>query len=86
MLGIARLAVVMMVVLSIFYVFLFLYLRSGIKMRLEEEWVMEGRPGEREDWVDTRLAPKAARLHGWLIVIVYVLPIMSLGAFVFLTN
>ena len=86
MFGIVRLALIMMVVLSIFYVFLFLYWRSGIKMRLEEEWVMEGRPGDRDDWVDARLEPKTGRLHGWLIFIVYVVPFVSLGAFVFLTN
>jgi len=55
-------------------------------MRLEEEWVMEGRPGERDDWVDEKLAPKAARLRNWLLFFVYAVPLGLLPVLVFSSN
>jgi hypothetical protein len=79
-------ALMMLVLLSIVYVCLFFYWRSGVKMRLEEEWVMEGRPGDRDGWIDERLAPVARRIRGWLVLLVYVLPLVGLAVFVYLTN
>ena len=86
MLGLGRILIVMIVALSIVYVCLFFYLRSGARMRLEEDWVQEGRPGDRDDWVEERVAPAMARIRVWLVVAVYVMPVVGLTAFVWLTN
>lgn len=86
MAGYSRLFLGLIVVLTILYALLFLYFKSGIKMRLEEEWVMEGRPGERDDWVDEKLAPKAARLRNWLLFFVYAVPLGLLPVLVFSSN
>jgi len=86
MFGFTRMAVMMLVLLSIIYVCLFFYWRSGAKMRLEEQWVMEGRPGDRENWVDERLSPVARRIRTWLVLLVYVLPLVGLAVFVYVTN
>ncbi len=86
MLGLGRILIVMIVALSIIYVCLFFYLRSGARMRLEEDWVQEGRPGDRDDWVEERVAPAMARIRVWLVVAVYVMPVVGLTAFVWLTN
>jgi hypothetical protein len=76
----------MLVLLSVVYVSLFFYWRAGVKMRLEEDWVMEGRPGDREAWIDERLAPVARRIRTWLVILVYALPITALSVYVYITN
>jgi hypothetical protein len=86
MLSFGRTAILLLIGLTVVYVSLYFYWRSGIRMRLEEDWVMEGRPGERDRWVEERLAPRAARLRRWLVVLVYVIPVVGLSLFVYFTN
>ena len=86
MLGLGRIAIVMLIALSVVYVCMFYYLRAGARMRLEEDWVQEGRPGTREAWVDARIGPAASRIRTWLVVCVYVIPVAGLIAFVWMTN
>lgn len=85
-LGFGRLVILLLVGLTIVYVSLFFYWRAGIRMRLEEDWVMEGRPGSREDWVDERIGPEARRIRRWLVMLVYVMPLCGLSLYVYLTN
>ncbi|MEX3016680.1 hypothetical protein [Gymnodinialimonas hymeniacidonis] len=86
MLGLGRIAIVMMIGLTVVYVCMFFYLRSGARMRLEEEWVQAGRPDTREAWVDARIGEAASRIRVWLVLFVYVIPVVGLFAFVALTN
>jgi hypothetical protein len=86
MLNLGRMAFFLLIGLTVVYVSLYFYWRSGLRMRLEEDWVMEGRPGDRNDWVDARLAPRAARIRRVLVVLVYVLPLAALSVFVYVTN
>lgn len=86
MLNLGRMAVFLLIGLTVIYVCLYFYWRSGIRMRLEEDWVMDGRPGDRDAWVDERLEPKAHSLRRWLVFFVYVLPIVGLSVYVYLTN
>ena len=86
MLGLGRIAIVMLIGLTVVYVCMFYYLRSGPRMRLEEDWVQAGRPDTREAWVDARIGAAAARIRVWLVVFVYVIPVVGLFAFVALTN
>ncbi|MBL4628072.1 MAG: hypothetical protein JKY00_08555 [Roseicyclus sp.] len=86
MFGLGRVAIVMMVGLSVVYICMFFYLRSGARMRLEEDWVNQGRPGEREAWVEQRIAPVASRIRVWLVLGVYVIPVIGLTVFVWLSN
>ena len=86
MLGLGRIAIVMMVGLSVVYVCMFFYLRSGARMRLEEDWANEGSPGDRETWIDERIGAAASRIRVWLVIGVYVIPLLGLIAFVWLSN
>ncbi len=86
MLNLGRMAVILLVGLTVVYLSLYFYWRSGVKMRLEEDWVMEGRPGDRAEWVEERLAPHAARIRRWLVLLVYVLPLSALSIYVYVTN
>ena len=86
MLGLGRIAIVMLIGLTVVYVCMFYYLRSGARMRLEEDWVQAGRPDTRENWVDARIGASVSRIRVWLVVCVYVIPVAALFAFVALTN
>ncbi|WP_224813661.1 hypothetical protein [Hasllibacter sp. MH4015] len=86
MLVLGRTVLFMVIGLSVVYLCLFFYLRSGARMRLEEDWVQEGRPGDRDAWIDERIEPVAARLRVWLAFFVYVVPIVGVVAFVWITN
>jgi hypothetical protein len=86
MLNLGRTAVILLVGLTVVYLSLYFYWRSGVKMRLEEDWVMEGRPGDRAEWVEERLEPKAARIRRWLVFLVYVMPLAALSIYVYVTN
>jgi hypothetical protein len=86
MLNLGRMAFILLIGLTVVYVSLYFYWRSGIRMRLEEDWVMEGRPGERDVWVDERLAPRVWRVRRVLAVLVYVVPLAALSVFVYVTN
>ena len=85
-LALGRMLLLMVVLLTVVYVSMFLYLRAGAKMRLEEDWVMEGRPGDRDGWIGERLAPVARRIRTWLVFLVYVLPLAGLSIYVYVTN
>jgi hypothetical protein len=86
MLNLGRMAFILLIGLTVVYVSLYFYWRSGLRMRLEEDWVMEGRPGNRGDWVEERLAPQARRIKRWLVFLVYVLPLTLLSVYVYVTN
>jgi hypothetical protein len=81
-----RVGLLVIAVLTLFYVCLFFYLREGRKMRLEEAWLAEGQPGDRDAWIGERLKPQADSLMRWLILWVYVLPIAVLCGIVVLSN
>ncbi|MDG4649897.1 hypothetical protein P6F26_15735 [Roseibacterium sp. SDUM158017] len=84
--SLGRMAIVLLVGLTVVYVSLYFYFRSGAKMRLEEDWVMQGRPGDRADWVEERLAPHAERIRNRLLLFVYVVPLVALSVYVYVTN
>lgn len=81
-----RMALLLLAGLTVVYVCMYFYFREGAKMRLEEDWVHAGRPGEREAWVDERIAPRARSIRRWLVGVVYVLPMVGLSVFVYFTN
>lgn len=86
MLNLGRLGIILLIGLSVVYVSLYFYWRSGVRMRLEEDWVMAGRPGDRAEWVAERIGPRAAAIRRWLVLFVYVLPLGGLSLYVYLTN
>lgn len=84
--GLGRMLFLLLAILTVVYISLFFYWRAGVKMRIEEDWVMEGRPGDREDWVGKRLEPVARRIRTWLVFLVYVLPVAGLSIYIYITN
>lgn len=85
-LSLGRMAFILIIGLTVVYACLFFYWRSGARMKLEEDWVMAGRPGEREEWVGDRLAPRTRMIRRWLVIFVYVVPLVGLSLYVYVTN
>ncbi|MFT6932856.1 MAG: hypothetical protein ACJAXT_001556 [Paracoccaceae bacterium] len=86
MLNLGRASLIMLVVLTVVYVCLLFYWRAGAKDRALEDWVMQGRPGDRDEWVKREVAPREAKVRRWLILCVYVVPLVGVSAFVYLIN
>jgi hypothetical protein len=59
-----RMAFILLIGLTVVYVSLYFYWRSGIRMRLEEDWVLEGRPGDRDTTGSTRDSRRAPGASG----------------------
>ncbi len=86
MLALGRTSIILVIGLTFVYVCLFFYWRAGVRMRLEEEWQGAEAPGDKESWIDTRLAAKEKQIHRRLILLVYIVPIVAISLFVILTN
>jgi hypothetical protein len=86
MIALIRLAVVGFVVLTVLYVIIGIYVRSLRRERLEEMWEEEGKPGERDDYVARGMAEYNASLRPRLLLFVYIIPTIVMGAIIYATN
>lgn len=86
MAALAKLVVIGFIVLTIIYVCLSLYSRSVRKGKLEEWWEEEGRPGDREVYIEAGLKDYEGSLRRKLIWGVYIVPVAVIGAVIYFTN
>jgi Mg2+/citrate symporter len=86
MIGFVKLAVYGLVGLSLLYVALSVFLRSLERERLEKEWDAGGIPGSREDHIRQGLARHRHSLRRKLLWLVYVIPIATVTALVWILN
>lgn len=86
MAALAKLVVIGFVVLTVIYISLSLYSRSVRKGKLAEWWEEEGRPGDREAYIDAGLKEYEGSLRRKLIWGVYIVPIVAISAVIYFTN
>ena len=86
MAALAKLVVIGFIVLTIIYVCLSLYSRSVRKGKLEEWWEEEGRPGDREAYIEAGLKDYEGSLRRKLIWGVYIVPVVVISAVIYFTN
>ena len=86
MIGLIRLAVVALVVMTVFYWLLKIYSRSLRREKLEKRWAEEGAVGDRDAYVKAGLAEYDASLRPKLIWGVYVIPTLAMGVIIYLIN
>ena len=84
--ALGRLLLVLLVVSTIAYVSLWFYLRASQRERLEQEWEQEGRPGNRDIYVNEGLDRDRLALQRKLLLGVYVVPAVLLTAVVYFAN
>lgn len=76
----------LLVVSTITYVCLLLYIRAARRERLEERWHEEGVATDKAVWVDDALQENDAALRRTLFVTVYVIPITALAVMIFVLD
>ena len=76
MAALAKLVVIGFIVLTVIYLCLSLYSRSVRKGKLAEWWEEEGRPGDREAYIDAGLKEYEGSLRRKLIWGVYIVPVV----------
>lgn len=86
MAALIRLMVVGFVVLTIIYVGLLFYARSVQRSKLIQTWEEEGRAGDREAFVREGMDDYEGSLQRKLLLGVYVVPVLSVAAIIYLTN
>jgi hypothetical protein len=86
MIGLVRLAVFMLLVMTLFYWLLRIYSRSLRREKLEKMWAEEGAEGDRDAYVSAGLARYDASLRPRLIWGVYVVPTVVVGVIIYLIN
>lgn len=86
MIGFFKLAVYGLVGLTLLYLVLSVFLRSLERERLEKEWDAGGIPGSRDDHVQQGLDRHRHSLRRKLLWLVYVIPIVTVVALVWLLN
>ncbi|MDR5652547.1 hypothetical protein [Ruixingdingia sedimenti] len=84
--GYIRLAILGLVGLTVVYVLVSLYSASVRRERLEDRWEAEGRPGDRDAYVERGMQAYRKSFRRKLIVLVYVIPIIAVTVLVYLLN
>ncbi|RVT85824.1 hypothetical protein DXV76_08765 [Rhodobacteraceae bacterium CCMM004] len=84
--AVARLALMGFVVLGIIYVLVSIYSRSVRTERLEKRWEEEGRPGDRDTYVQEGLAEYDGSVRRKLILGVFVVPVIVVGSLIYAIN
>ncbi|MCC1491385.1 hypothetical protein [Cognatishimia sp. F0-27] len=86
MLALARLLIVGFLVLTVVYICLSLYSRAVRRSKLAEWWEEEGRPGDKDVYIEDGLKEYDQSLRRKLILGVYIVPMALIATIVYLTN
>lgn len=86
MMAFVRLAVMGLIVMTVFYVLIGIYVRSLRRERLEEIWEEQGRIGDRDDFVRAGMAAYNKSLRPKLLIFVYIIPTILFVATIYFTN
>lgn len=86
MAALGKLLIIAFLVLTVVYVSLSLYSRAVRRAKLESWYEDEGRPGDRETYIETGLQDYDRSLRRKLILGVYILPLMLMVTIIYLTN
>ncbi|MEQ8294069.1 MAG: hypothetical protein RIA08_17850 [Roseovarius sp.] len=86
MAALAKLVVFGFIALTVIYLCLSIYSRSVRKGKLAEWWEEEGRPGDREAYIEAGLKEYEGSLRRKLIWGVYIVPVVVISAVIYFTN
>lgn len=86
MAALARLLIIGFVVCTVIYFILSFYSRAKRRGKLEEWWEDEGRPGDRDTYVQKGLEDYEGSLRRKLIWGVYVIPFSVISLIIYFTN
>lgn len=81
-----RLAIILLVVLTIVYIGLFLFLREAKRDRLERDYQGHATERERDAFVNAAVDTYGRRIRLWLAGAVYGVPVVVLAVVIYVTN
>ncbi len=81
-----RLMLLLLAVQSVVFVCAMLYLRAARRERLSADWPRQATEREREAFVERRVSAYMARVRRPLALVVYVLPIVLLAIYIYVSN
>jgi hypothetical protein len=84
--ALGRLVFALLVISTIVYVSLWFYARAAQRERLERQWEEEGRPGNRDLYVQEGLDSERYTLRRRLLLGVYAVPFTVLAVVVYFAN
>ncbi|MCY4304798.1 MAG: hypothetical protein OXC62_08505 [Aestuariivita sp.] len=85
-LGAIRIIVIVLVVLTVVYVCLSLYIHSLRRQKLEAEWEQQVKAEDCESYVQSELEKGKSAIRRKLLFFVYVIPLSAIIIFIYLTN
>ena len=86
MIGFIRLAVMFFLALTVVYVSLSFYSRAVRKAKLKEKWDAGKHLVDRDTFIQRGLERYDGSIRRKLLLGVYVVPLLSVGAIIYLTN
>ena len=84
--ALGRLVFALLVLSTIVYISLWFYARAAQRERLESQWEEEGRPGNRDLYVQEGLESERYALRRRLLLGVYAVPFTVLAVVVYFAN
>ncbi len=84
--ALGRLVVVLLLLATLVYVCLWFYARAAQRERLEAEWEEQGRPGNRDIFVNEGMDQRRYELQRKLILGVYAVPFVIVGIVIYVSN
>ena len=86
MLAFLRLVVFGFLILSVIYIVVSFWSRATRRRKLEREWEVTGRPGDKETYMTEGMEQYDRSLRRKLIVLIYVVPVVAIAAIIYVTN
>ncbi|WP_428926975.1 hypothetical protein [Marinibacterium sp. SX1] len=86
MIGFLRMLIPLLILLSIAYAVLSWRARGRARARLERDWEEDGRPGDRDSYVEDGLEDYSGSFRRKMLLAIYVVPLFLIGLMVYLTN
>ncbi len=86
MFGLLRLAVMLLIALTVIYACLWFWIRAGKRDRLEHAWERDRPPLPRHTYVDNGLREYGASLRWRLLFGVYIVPIAAICTLIYVVN
>ncbi|MEM0937593.1 MAG: hypothetical protein AAF646_08325 [Pseudomonadota bacterium] len=84
--ALGRLVFVLLALATLVYVCLWFYARASQRERLEAEWEDQGRPGNRDIFVNEGLETRRYELQRKLLLGVYIVPFVLVGIVIYVSN
>ena len=86
MIALLRFLIVLLILQTIVYVVVTIHLRRRHRERLSMKWEEDNMSGDHEAFLDQGVEDHMGQLRNWLLLLIYVLPVIGVGLVIYLNN